>query len=60
MSLFEKNKILIRKKNNQIQIGSESQTTRVKGELDVNGTIRVNSPAFIPSFAASEKMKIFN
>jgi len=59
MSLFEKNKILIRKKGNEIQIGSQSQSTRVKGELNVNGTIRVNSPAFIPSFAPWEKMKVF-
>ena len=60
MPLFEENKPVIRKKNNAIQIGSESQKTQVKGELEVQGSIRVSTPAFVPSFAAKEKMKIFS
>ena len=60
MPLFEENKPVIRKKNNAIQIGSESQKTQVKGELEVQGSIRVSTPTFVPSFAAKEKMKIFS
>ena len=59
MSLFEHNKPVIRKKNNVIQIGSETQQTEVKGDLEVQGTVHVTNPAFIPKFEAGEKMKIF-
>jgi hypothetical protein len=60
MSLFEENKPVIRKKNNVIEVGSNTQQTEIKGRLSVAGSIRVNSPAYLPTFGGKEKIKIFS
>ena len=60
MSLFEQNKPTIRKKNNVINIGSASQNVEVQGELDINGPVKISSPANIPNFLSDERMKVFS
>jgi len=60
MSLFEQNKPTIRKKDNVINIGSDSQNVEVQGELNVKGPVKITSPANIPNFLSDERMKIFS
>jgi len=60
MSLFEQNKPTIRKVNNVISIGSDTQNTEVQGELSISGPVKISSPANIPNFLSNEKMKIFS
>ena len=49
----------IKKKNNVVQIGTETETVRVQGSLKVSGPVQITKPVQISSFNESQHMKMF-
>jgi hypothetical protein len=57
---FKDIKPVIRKRDNNITIGSPSQTTNIQGSFKVQGTFFVTDPAVsVPTFGMGQRMKCF-
>ena len=56
---FKQIKPTIRKKNNVVQLGSDSQNVGISGSLDVRGGIRIGNPYLDPSFGVNDNLVVF-
>jgi hypothetical protein len=57
---FESIKPTIRKRDNVIQVGSETQNVGVSGSLFVRGNVRVAESYSVPEFGADDTLKVFS
>tara|TARA_Y100000310_G_C20639188_1_gene792902 strand:- start:392 stop:853 length:462 start_codon:yes stop_codon:yes gene_type:complete len=57
---IDQRKNAIRKKNNIVEIGSDSQDVTINGSLYVEGAFVVNNPVGSPVFSPCETIKMFS
>ena len=56
---FESIKPTIRKRDNVVQVGSETQNVGVSGSLFVRGNVRVAEAYSLPEFGTDDTLKVF-
>jgi len=56
---FKQIKPTIQKKDNIVQLGSNTQNVGISGSLDVRGNVRIGNPFSEPPFGANDNLVVF-